>query len=39
MKELTKKLNAINDSYYGFICAVLTYVKKKIIRYEKVIEV
>lgn len=36
MEELTKKLNNVNDSYYGFVAAVLTYVKKKNSRLKKV---
>ncbi len=28
MEEFTKRLNNIQDTYYGFIVAVLTYVKK-----------
>ena len=36
MKELTIKLNQIEDSYYGFVVAVLTYVKKKQTRLDTV---
>lgn len=36
MKELTIKLNNVEDSYYGFVAGVLTYVKKKESRYIKV---
>ncbi len=34
MEELAIRLNNIDDSYYGFVVAVLTYVKKKASRYE-----
>lgn len=36
MEDLTIRLDAVSDSYYGFIVAVLTYVKKKQSRYNKV---
>lgn len=36
MKELTIRLNNVEDSYYGFVAGVLTYVKKKESRYTKV---
>ena len=36
MEELTIMLNSVEDSYYGFIVAVLSYVKKKQERYDKV---
>ncbi len=36
MEDLTIRLNTVNDSYYGFIVAVLNYVKKKQSRYNKV---
>lgn len=29
MEQFTIKLNNVADSYYGFVVAVLTYVKKK----------
>ncbi len=32
VEELTIKLNNVKDSYYGFVVAVLTYVKKKTIK-------
>lgn len=36
MEELTIMLNSVEDSYYDFIVAVLSYVKKKQERYDKV---
>lgn len=36
MEELTIMLNNVEDSYYDFIVAVLTYVKKKQKRFDKV---
>ncbi len=36
MKDMTIRLNNISDSYYSFVCAVLTYVKNNPKRYEKV---
>ncbi|MCR5837064.1 MAG: hypothetical protein K6G88_11205 [Lachnospiraceae bacterium] len=36
MKEFVLKLENISDSYYDFVVAVLTYVKKKSVRYDKV---
>lgn len=36
MEEFTIMLNNIEDSYYGFVAAVLTYVKKKQTRFDKV---
>lgn len=36
MEEFTKMLNDIQDSYYDFIVAVLTYVKKEQARFDKV---
>ena len=36
MEEFTVRLNEIDDSYYGFVVAVLTYVKKKESRLEAV---
>lgn len=38
MNEFTIKLNNIKDSYYGFVVAVLTYVKKKPSRFNIVKE-
>ncbi len=38
MEELTVKLNNVKDSYYSFIVAVLTYVKKDPLRFEIVNE-
>ena len=38
MEEFTIMLNNIEDSYYDFIVAVLTYVKKKQIRFDVVKE-
>ena len=35
--ELTIRLNNISDSYYGFVAAVLTYVKQKQSRFEAVV--
>ncbi len=35
-ERLTKKLNSVPNSYYGFVVAVLTYVKKKQERFDKV---
>ena len=36
MEELTIKLNNVKDSYYGFVVAVLTYVKRSVSRFELV---
>ncbi|MBR0435214.1 MAG: hypothetical protein IJK13_04345 [Lachnospiraceae bacterium] len=36
MEELVNKLNQIPDSYFGFIAGVITYVKRKPERLEKV---
>ena len=36
MEEFTIKLGDVEDSYYGFVVAVLTYVKKKPSRLEAV---
>ena len=36
MEEFAIKLNNVTDSYYGFIIAVLTYVKKKDSRLKAV---
>lgn len=36
MEELEIKLNNVVDSYYGFVVAVLTYVKNKRTRLEVV---
>ena len=38
MEEFTKRLNNIQDTYYGFIVAVLTYVKKSPSRLNAVEE-
>lgn len=38
MEDFTLMLNNIEDSYYGFVAAVLTYVKKKQTRFDKVKE-
>lgn len=38
MTEFTIRLNEVADSYYGFVVAVLTYVKKKSSRYDRVNE-
>lgn len=38
MEDFTVMLNNIEDSYYGFVAAVLTYVKKKQTRFDKVKE-
>ena len=38
MNELTTKLNNVEDSYYGFVAGVLSYVKKKESRYKIVSE-
>ena len=29
MEKLTIRLNNVKDTYYGFVVAVLTYIKKK----------
>ncbi len=36
MEAFTIRLNSVKDAYYGFIVAVLTYVKKKTSRLEAV---
>lgn len=36
MNELAIRLNEVKDSYYGFVAAVLTYVKKKETRFSTV---
>ncbi len=36
MEELTKRLNAVEDSYYGFVAGVVTYAKKKQARKDAV---
>lgn len=36
MEEFSIRLNSVKDSYYGFVAAVLTYVKKKQSRYDAV---
>lgn len=38
MEQFTMRLNNIEDSYYGFIAAVLTYVKNKPSRLNAVNE-
>ncbi len=38
MEEFVAKLNRVEDSYYGFIVAVMTYVKKKPSRMDMVKE-
>ena len=38
MEEFTIRLNNVEDSYYGFVVAVLTYVKRKASRLEAVTE-
>lgn len=38
MEELYNKLNAFPDAYFGFIMGVITYVKQKPGRLEKVME-
>lgn len=37
MEELLARLNNVEDAYYGFVGAVLTYVKKKTSRYDEVL--
>lgn len=36
MEQLSIRLNNVKDTYYGFIVAVLNYVKKKQSRYDAV---
>ena len=36
MENLTIRLEAVEDSYYGFVVAVLNYVKKKESRFKVV---
>lgn len=36
MDKLAIRLNNVKDTYYGFVAAVLTYVKKKPSRQKKV---
>lgn len=36
MEKLAIRLNNVRDTYYGFVAAVLTYVKKKPSRQKKV---
>lgn len=36
MEEFTIMLSNVEDSYYGFVAAVLTYVKKKQSRFDAV---
>ncbi len=38
MEEFITKLNKVEDSYYGFVAAVMTYVKKKPSRMDVVKE-
>lgn len=38
MEELEKKLNAIPDSYFGFIAGIVTYAKRKPERLQKVMD-
>ncbi|MDD5866689.1 MAG: hypothetical protein PUC75_03500 [Lachnospiraceae bacterium] len=38
MEELVKKLNAIPNSYFGFVAGIVTYAKKKPERLKKVIK-
>ncbi len=38
MEELVEKLNAIPDSYFGFVAGIVTYAKKKPERLQKLIE-
>ncbi len=38
MEEFIAKLNKVEDSYYGFVAAVMTYVKKKPSRMDVVKE-
>ncbi len=37
MEELVNKLNAIPDSYFGFVLGIMTYAKKKPSRLQKVL--
>lgn len=37
MEAFTVRLNNVSDSYYGFVVAVLTYVKKKESRLSAVV--
>ena len=39
MEELENKLKAIPDSYFGFVVGILTYVKQKPSRLQKVLRV
>ena len=36
IEEFTSKLNTVKGSYYGFVVAVLTYVKENASRLENV---
>lgn len=36
IQELTIRLNNVPDSYFGFICGVRTYVRKKRSRFDAV---
>lgn len=38
MEELVNKLNAIPNSYFGFVAGITTYAKKKPERLKKVLE-
>ena len=38
MEELYNRLNKVPDTYFGFIMGVMTYVKQKPSRLEKVME-
>lgn len=38
MEELVNKLNAIPDSYFGFVAGIVTYAKKKPERLKKVLQ-
>ncbi len=38
MEELIQKLNAIPDSYFGFVAGITTYAKKKPDRLRRVLD-
>lgn len=38
MEELVNKLNAIPNSYFGFVAGIVTYAKKKPERLKKVLD-
>ena len=38
MEELYKKLNAIPNSYFGFVMGIVSYAKKKPERLQKVLD-